>query len=121
MAHWRRALRGCVKTVGGGVFGPKSADKNMRLLGYLAGGIAALAITTAEATLAQQAQPKPPAPRPAPATPGAAGPRGQAPAATPAQAPAPPSPATDVPQQTTATYGDWILQCAAINGSATPT
>jgi invasion protein IalB len=94
----------------------------MKRMGYMAGALAGLAMTIAGATfagaaLAQQppAAPKPPAPRPAPPPPRAQAP---APAAAPA---AQEAPARDVPQQTTATYGDWILQCATVSGSTTET
>ncbi|HEX4408354.1 MAG TPA: invasion associated locus B family protein [Xanthobacteraceae bacterium] len=94
----------------------------MKLLNYVTGGLAGLTIAMSGAAWAQLPPPaKPPAPRPAaPAQPTQ---RAQAPAAAPA--PAAPAgqeaPATDVPQQTTATYGDWILQCATLSGQTTET
>jgi invasion protein IalB len=66
---------------------------------------AAFLMLCAASASAQQAQPRPPAPRPAPAPP-----------ATPAPAP----PSSDVPQQTTATYGDWVVQCETRSGETVP-
>jgi invasion protein IalB len=82
-------------------------------------GLAALVIVMTGAAWAQQppAAPKPPAPKPAPARPAA--PQSQAQTAPPAQAAPAAAPVGDVPQQTTATYGDWILQCVTPSGSAT--
>jgi invasion protein IalB len=79
----------------------------------VAGMAAATLIALAGNTAAQQLQPKPPAQRPAPIQPAAP---------APAQPPAPPPAAqTDTPQQTTATYGDWIVQCAIHSGETVET
>ncbi len=67
---------------------------------------------------AQQSQPKPLAPRPVPAKPAAS--QVAQPAAPPA-AQAEPAPPGDAPQQTTATYGDWVVQCELRSGETTPT
>src|ERR1700722_7065870 len=122
MAHWRNALRGFIKHHLGAaptsLRRPESADKDMKSLYKTTAGLAALVIVMTGAAWAQQppAAPKPPAPKPAPARPAA--PQSQAQTSPPAQA-APAAPVGDVPQQTTATYGDWILQCVTPSGSAT--
>jgi invasion protein IalB len=75
-------------------------------------GLAAAALMLlAGGAMAQQIQPKPPAPRPVPAKPAV-------PQAAPPAAEAAPSAQSDVPQQTTATYGDWIVQCELRSGEA---
>ncbi len=67
---------------------------------------AALLMMTVVSAAAQQVQPRPPAPRPAPAPPAA---------------PAAAAPSTDVPQQTTATYGEWVVQCETRSGETAQT
>ncbi len=62
---------------------------------------AALLTLAAGSAVAQQPQTRPPAPRPPAPAPEHAAPAAQAPSQL------------EVPQRTTATYGDWIVQCQA--------
>jgi invasion protein IalB len=68
--------------------------------------IAAIAVTVSLSATAQGQQPQRPAPPPV----------RPAPAAHPPAAPSTTaSPSTDAPQRTTATYGDWVVQCVVNN------
>ena len=66
----------------------------------------ALVMMTVVGAAAQQAQQRPPAPKPA---------------AAPPAAPAAAQPVSEVPQQTTATYGDWVVQCETRSGETAQT
>jgi invasion protein IalB len=93
------------------VIATESLDNHMKLIGkaLTSAATAAFLIALAGSAIAQLPPPKPPqkplAPRPAPSQPAVQAPAAQA----------------DTPQQTTATYGDWVLQCALRSGEATET
>ncbi len=90
-------------------------QKPVQLLCRLVGGLAVAAFAATANTNAQQPVPKPPAQRPAQVAPliaptqaGSAVRTAQTPAS---QAPAAQPNTSSAPQRTTATYGDWIVQC----------